>query len=67
MVQHTNEFISVYKHNGSLLKEQGDFVKSGEVIATVGSTGEHTTGPHLHFELWNNGYPINPMNYINFQ
>jgi len=67
MIQHTNEYISVYKHNGSLLKEQGDFVKSGEVIASVGSTGEHTTGPHLHFELWNNGYPENPENYINFQ
>ena len=67
MVQHKNEYISVYKHNGSLLKEQGDFVKTGEVIASVGSTGELTTGPHLHFELWNNGYPINPENYINFQ
>lgn len=67
MVQHQNEYISVYKHNGSLLKQQGDFVKTGEVIASVGSTGELTTGPHLHFELWNNGYPINPENYINFQ
>ena len=67
MVQHVNEYISVYKHNGSLHKQQGDFVKSGEVIASVGSTGEHSTGPHLHFELWNNGYPVNPENYINFQ
>ena len=67
MIQHTNEFISVYKHNGSLLKTQGDFVKLGEAIASVGSTGEHTTGPHLHFELWNNGYAVNPLNYINFQ
>ncbi|MFD0992763.1 M23 family metallopeptidase [Tenacibaculum geojense] len=67
MVQHSSEFISVYKHNGNLLKEQGDFVKSGEVIASVGSTGELTTGPHLHFELWNNGYPVNPSNYINFE
>lgn len=66
-IQHTNNFISVYKHNGVLLKEQGDFVKSGEVIASVGSTGELTTGPHLHFELWNNGYPVNPTNYIDFQ
>ncbi|CAA0234776.1 conserved transmembrane hypothetical protein. putative peptidase [Tenacibaculum maritimum] len=66
-IQHANEYISVYKHNGSLLKEQGDFVKSGEVIASVGSTGELTTGPHLHFELWNNGYPVNPLNYIDFQ
>ena len=67
MIQHAKEYVSVYKHNGSLLKEQGDFVKSGEVIAAVGSTGEHTTGPHLHFELWNSGYPVNPENYINFQ
>ncbi|TYQ00023.1 peptidase M23-like protein [Tenacibaculum adriaticum] len=67
MIQHANEFISVYKHNGNLLKQQGDFVKSGEVIASVGSTGELSTGPHLHFELWNNGYPVNPINYIDFQ
>ncbi|WP_442264601.1 M23 family metallopeptidase [Tenacibaculum sp. ZS6-P6] len=66
-IQHTNNYISVYKHNGQLLKQQGDFVKSGEVIASVGSTGELTTGPHLHFELWNNGYPVNPTSYINFQ
>ncbi len=66
-VQHSNNYISVYKHNGQLLKQQGDFVKSGEVIASVGSTGELTTGPHLHFELWNNGYPINPTTYINFE
>jgi len=65
-IQHTNGFISVYKHNGTLLKEQGDFVKSGEVIASVGSSGELTTGPHLHFELWSNGYPVNPKNYIDF-
>ncbi|OSY88669.1 peptidase M23 [Tenacibaculum holothuriorum] len=66
-VQHPNGFISVYKHNGTLLKQQGDFVKSGEAIASVGSTGELSTGPHLHFELWNNGYPVNPTNYIDFQ
>jgi len=66
-IQHPNEFISVYKHNGTLLKEQGDVVKSGEAIASVGSTGELTTGPHLHFELWNNGFPVNPTNYIDFQ
>ncbi len=66
-IQHSNDYISVYKHNGELLKQQGDFVESGEVIASVGSTGELTTGPHLHFELWKNGYPINPNNYIDFQ
>ncbi|SEC17563.1 Murein DD-endopeptidase MepM and murein hydrolase activator NlpD, contain LysM domain [Tenacibaculum sp. MAR_2009_124] len=67
MIQHSNQFLSVYKHNGTLLKQQGEFVKSGEVIANVGSTGELTTGPHLHFELWNDGYPVNPTNYIAFQ
>ncbi|MGG6230027.1 M23 family metallopeptidase [Tenacibaculum sp. SDUM215027] len=66
-IQHSNEFISVYKHNGTLLKQQGDVIKSGEAIASVGSTGELTTGPHLHFELWNNGFPVNPTNYIDFQ
>lgn len=65
-IQHAKGFISVYKHNGTLLKEQGDFVKSGEVIASVGSTGELTTGPHLHFELWSNGYSVDPKNYIDF-
>lgn len=67
IIEHGTGFISVYKHNGVLLKQQGDFVKSGEAIATVGSTGELTTGPHLHFELWNNGYPVNPLNYIDFK
>lgn len=67
IIEHLNGFISVYKHNGALLKQQGDFVKSGEVIASVGSTGELTTGPHLHFELWYNGYPVNPINYIDFE
>jgi murein DD-endopeptidase MepM/ murein hydrolase activator NlpD len=66
-IQHPNEFISVYKHNGILLKQQGDVVKSGEAIASVGSTGELTTGAHLHFELWNNGFPVNPTDYIDFQ
>jgi len=67
IIEHGTGFISVYKHNGALLKQQGDFVKSGEAIATVGSTGELTTGPHLHFELWYNGYPVNPTNYIDFK
>lgn len=67
LLKHVNNYISVYKHNGNLLKEQGDFVKSGEVIATVGSTGELTTGPHLHFELWSGGYAVNPTNFIDFK
>ena len=62
IVEHTGGFISMYKHNTALHKEQGDLVKSGEVIASAGDTGELSTGPHLHFELWNEGYPVNPVN-----
>lgn len=67
LLKHNKDYISVYKHNGNLLKQQGDFVKSGEVIASVGSTGELSTGPHLHFELWKGGYAINPTNFIDFK
>ncbi len=66
VLEHNQGFISVYKHNSTIYKEQGDLVKSGEVIATAGSTGSFSTGSHLHFELWNEGYPVNPVNYINF-
>lgn len=66
IMEHKNGILSVYKHNGSLNKNQGDFVRAGEVIASVGNTGELTTGPHLHFELWNNGNPVNPADYIDF-
>jgi murein DD-endopeptidase MepM/ murein hydrolase activator NlpD len=67
ILEHSYGLISVYKHNASLTKEQGDLVKAGEVIATAGSTGELSTGPHLHFELWNDGYPIDPTNFIDFK
>ena len=67
ILKHKEDYTTVYKHNGNLLKEQGDFVKSGEVIASVGSTGELTTGPHLHFELWKGGYSVNPLNFIDFK
>ena len=67
ILDHGNNLISVYKHCASTSKDQGDLVKAGEVIATAGSTGEYTTGPHLHFELWNNGYPVDPTNYIAFE
>ena len=67
VIKHANNFISVYKHNGTLLRNQGDLVQSGEAIASVGSTGELTTGPHLHFELWSDGYAVNPKNYIDFK
>ena len=66
IIEHANELISVYKHNASLTKQQGDLVKAGEVIALAGNTGELTTGPHLHFELWNRGYSVNPTNFIDF-
>ena len=66
ILKHNNNIISVYKHNASLNKKQGELVKAGEVIATVGNSGELTTGPHLHFELWSDGYPINPTNFIDF-
>jgi len=67
IIEHTNGFLSVYKHNATLLKKQGDLVLTGEAIATVGNTGEFSTGPHLHFELWNDGYPIDPSQFIDFE
>ncbi|WP_435578615.1 M23 family metallopeptidase [Gilvibacter sp.] len=66
IIDHGNNLISAYKHNSSLSKEQGDLVSSGEVIAIVGNTGELSTGPHLHFELWSDGYPIDPSQFIDF-
>ena len=65
-VQHSQNLISVYKHCGSLLKKVGDTVKAGEAIALVGNTGEKTTGPHLHFEIWNRGRALDPSKYIVF-
>ena len=65
-VQHRQDFVSVYKHCGSLLKKEGDTVKGGEAIALVGDTGRLTTGPHLHFELWHRGRALNPEIYIVF-
>ncbi|MFC0603426.1 M23 family metallopeptidase [Winogradskyella pulchriflava] len=67
IIEHNQELISVYKHNSAITKTQGDLVKAGEVIAMSGSTGELSTGPHLHFELWSKGYPVNPTNFIDFQ
>lgn len=67
IIEHNNDLISVYKHNASLTKQQGDLVKAGEVIALAGNSGELSTGPHLHFELWNKGYPVNPTNFIDFK
>lgn len=66
IVQHANSLLSQYKHCSSIIKKVGNFVKSGEVIAFAGNTGDLSTGPHLHFELWNNGRPIDPTDYIAF-
>ena len=65
-LQHKRNFISIYKHNSVLLKKEGDHVIAGEPIAISGQSGELTTGPHLHFELWENGNPVNPREYILF-
>ena len=65
-IQHDNNLISAYKHNSVLLKKIGDYVKAGEAIAIIGNSGELSTGPHLHFELWYNGIPLNPQEYISF-
>lgn len=66
IIDHGNQLLSVYKHNASLNKGQGDLVRAQEVIANSGSSGELSTGPHLHFELWYDGNPIDPETFINF-
>lgn len=65
-IQHSKNVVSVYKHNSVLLVKSGDIVKTGQAIAIIGNTGEHSTGPHLHFEMWYDGKYVNPENYINF-
>ena len=65
-IQHKNNFFSIYKHNSLLLKSIGDFVKAGEPVAVIGNSGELSSGPHLHFELWRLGVPVNPEDYILF-
>ena len=65
-IQHDNNLISVYKHNAELLQKVGLRVKAGDAIAIIGNSGELTTGPHLHFELWQNGVALNPENFIVF-
>ncbi|HET9053393.1 MAG TPA: M23 family metallopeptidase [Cyclobacteriaceae bacterium] len=66
MIQHRGNLISVYKHNAELLKKVGTFVNAGEIISIVGNSGEMTDGPHLHFELWYNGNPLNPEDFVTF-
>jgi murein DD-endopeptidase MepM/ murein hydrolase activator NlpD len=65
-VAHQENVISLYKHNSKILKKVGSYVKAGEPIAVVGNTGENSTGPHLHFELWINGKPVNPLDYFSY-
>jgi murein DD-endopeptidase MepM/ murein hydrolase activator NlpD len=66
LIQHSDNIVSVYKHNAKLLKKQGSKVKAGDAIAIMGNSGELTYGPHLHFELWSGGVPIDPEQYIVF-
>lgn len=65
-IQHSNELISIYKHNSVILKSVGDAVRGGEIVAIIGNTGELTTGQHLHLELWYKGNPLNPQEFITF-
>ena len=65
-LQHSRNIVSLYKHNSAILKKVGDYVRAGEPIAIVGETGELITGPHLHFELWSDGNPVDPKEYITF-
>ncbi len=65
-IQHVGNFFSIYKHNSVLLKREGDFVRAGEPIAIIGESGEFSSGPHLHFELWYNTSPVNPLEFIPF-
>lgn len=66
-VQHPNNVVTIYKHNSVLLRREGDNVKAGEAIAIIGNSGENTSGPHLHFELWHKGRAVDPGLYINFR
>lgn len=65
-IQHDNNLMSIYKHNSEILKKVGNYVTAGEAIAIIGNSGELTSGPHLHFELWHTGTPIDPEDYIAF-
>ena len=65
-IQHKNDYLSLYKHKSLLLKEVGDFVSAGDHVAVIGISGELSSGPHLHFELWYKGAPVNPEDYISF-
>lgn len=66
-IQHSNNIVTFYKHNSSLLKKAGTFVRAGEAIAIIGNTGELSDGPHLHFEVWHEGKPVNPTDFVDFK
>jgi murein DD-endopeptidase MepM/ murein hydrolase activator NlpD len=66
-IQHSNNIVTIYKHNASLLKQTGDIVRAGEPISLVGDSGEiYTSGPHLHFEIWYKGTPLDPEKHVIF-
>lgn len=64
IISHGSGFFTIYKHNQSLLKSANEFVKRGEPIALLGNSGQTSYGPHLHFELWKDGQPQNPEDYL---
>lgn len=66
IIRHDHGLISLYKHNSQILKRPGNAIRAGDVIAIIGNTGEMSTGPHLHFELWHEKTPLNPKEFINF-
>lgn len=66
-IQHSQNLVSVYKHNSVVFKKTGDMVKAGESIAVIGASGDESEGPHLHFELWRNGLPVNPLEFLHLQ
>ena len=65
-IYHSNNLVSIYKHNSKLLRSVGDNVSSGDIIAIIGNTGKLSSGPHLHLELWFNGKSINPSQFVSF-
>ena len=65
-VQHSGDLISIFKHNSVLLKKIGERVKKGEAVAIIGNSGELTSGPHVHFELWHEGIAVDPSQYLSF-
>ena len=63
-IVHPNNLISIYKHNSKVFVKTGESVSTGDVISIIGDTGEFSSGPHLHFELWMDGKSINPSEFI---